>query len=118
VISTANRSLQVEIHIPNKDNIRANQVAVVKLQDYKPPATITIPVNTLQTDETGKYVMVAAQDKGNSVAHKKIVTIGQSYGDQGRNHRRPAIRRSADHRRLPGPLRRTGDHDSTLTHIP
>jgi hypothetical protein len=34
----------VEIHIPNKGDIRANQVAVVKLdRTIKLPATITIP---------------------------------------------------------------------------
>jgi RND family efflux transporter MFP subunit len=82
VISTANRSYTVEIHIPNKDNIRANQIAVVKLEDYKAASTISIPVNTLQSDETGKYVMVATQNKGRLSAHKKTVTIGQSYGDQ------------------------------------
>jgi len=82
VISTANRSYTVEIHIPNKDNIRANQIAVVKLEDYKAASTISIPVNTLQSDEKGKYVMVATQDKGKLSAHKKTVTIGQSYGDQ------------------------------------
>jgi membrane fusion protein, multidrug efflux system len=81
VISTANRSYTVEIHIPNKDNIRANQVAVVKLEDYTASKTVTIPVNTLLSDETGKYVMVATGEKGKLIAHKKTVTIGQSYGD-------------------------------------
>jgi RND family efflux transporter MFP subunit len=82
VIDAGNRAFQVEIHIPNDKDIRANQVAVVKLQDYTATNVLTIPVNTLQTDEKGKYVMVVAKDKGKTVAHKKSVTIGQSYSDK------------------------------------
>ncbi len=82
VINAGNRAFQVEIHIPNDKDIRANQVAVVKLQDYTASNVLTIPVNTLQTDEKGKYVMVVAKDNGKTVAHKKTVTIGQSYSDK------------------------------------
>ena len=82
VIDAGNRSFVVEIHIPNDKDIRANQVAVVKLQDYTASNVLTIPVNTLQTDEKGKYVMVVAKDNGKTVAHKKSVTIGQSYSDK------------------------------------
>ena len=82
VIDAGNRSFQVEIHIPNDKDIRSNQVAVVKLQDYTASNVLTIPVNTLQSDEKGKYVMVVAKDNGKTVAHKKTVTIGQSYSDK------------------------------------
>jgi len=82
VINTGNRSFQVEIRIPNSSDIRANQVAVVKLQDYSASNVITIPVNTLQTDETGKYVLVGLQQNGKTVAHKKTITIGQTYSDK------------------------------------
>ena len=82
VISTENRAFQVEIHLPNSSDIRANQVAIVKLQDYTASNVLTIPINTVQSDETGKYVMVAVQDKGKTVAHKKTVTIGQTYADK------------------------------------
>lgn len=82
VINTGNRAFQVEIHIPNDKDIRANQVAIVKLQDYAASNVLTIPVNTLQTDEKGKYVMVVANDSGRTVAHKKTVSIGQLYADK------------------------------------
>jgi membrane fusion protein (multidrug efflux system) len=82
VISTNNRTFNVEIYISDK-SIRANQVAIVKLQDYSASNVLTIPINTLQTDENGKYVMVAQKDnKGNLVAHKKSITIGQTYADK------------------------------------
>ena len=82
VINTGNRAFQVEIHLPTDRDIRANQVAVVKLQDYTAKNVLTIPINTLQTDEKGKYVMVASAGEGKTVAHKKSVTIGQSYEDK------------------------------------
>src|SRR5580700_945227 len=82
VINADNRAFQVEIHIPNTSDIRANQVAIVKLQDYSASNVITIPINTLQTDETGKYVLVGVQQNDKLVAHKKSITIGQTYGDK------------------------------------
>ena len=82
VINTGSRTFQVEIRIPNDKEIRANQVAVVKLQDYSAKGVLTIPVNTLQTDEKGKYVMVGVKQNGKTVAHKKNVTIGQLYADK------------------------------------
>jgi len=81
-INTNNRTFDAEIYLSDK-SIRANQVAVVKLQDYTASNVLTIPINTLQTDEKGKYVMVAQKgDKGNLVAHKKSITIGQTYSDK------------------------------------
>jgi membrane fusion protein (multidrug efflux system) len=82
VISTENRAFQVEIRIPNSSDIRANQVAIVKLQDYTASNVLTIPINTVQSDETGKYVMLGVNDKGKTVAHKKTITIGQTYADK------------------------------------
>jgi membrane fusion protein (multidrug efflux system) len=82
VINADNRAFQVEIHIPNSGDIRANQVAIVKLQDYSASNVITIPINTLQSDETGKYVLVGLQQNDKIVAHKKSITIGQTYSDK------------------------------------
>jgi membrane fusion protein (multidrug efflux system) len=82
VINTGNRAFQVEIHIPNASDIRANQTAIVKLQDYAASNVLTIPINTLQTDETGKYVMVGETKDGKTVAHKKSISIGQTYADK------------------------------------
>ena len=81
-INTGSRSFEVNIRIPNGSDIRANQVAVVKIQDYAATNVLTIPVNTLQTDEKGKYVLVGVTDNGKTIAHKKTVTIGQSYSDK------------------------------------
>ena len=82
VINPGSRAFQVEIHLPHDPDIRANQVAVVKLQDYTAKDVLTIPINTLQTDQNGKYVMVAAKEKDKLVARKRTITIGQTYSDK------------------------------------
>ena len=82
-INGDSRSFTVEIKLPANSDIRSNQVAIVRLQDYNVAKTLAIPVNTLQTDDKGKYVMVATKDKENNLlAHKRAITIGQSYGDK------------------------------------
>jgi RND family efflux transporter MFP subunit len=81
-VISASRAFQVEVKIPNDKDIRSNQLAVVKLQDYAAKNVITAPVNTLQTDEKGKYVMVGVTDKGKLTAHKRTVTVGQPYADK------------------------------------
>src|SRR5450432_2102880 len=81
-INTGSRSFAVEIRIPNDAAIRANQVAIVKLQDYNTTNALTIPVNTLQTDEKGKYVMIDSTVNKKNLAHKRSITIGQLYEDK------------------------------------
>ena len=61
--------------------LRPNQIALVKILDYSAPNAIAIPVNTLETDENGKFVLVAVKEGERMVAKKKKVTIGELYGD-------------------------------------
>jgi len=81
-IDPLSRSFYVEAKLPVSKDIKPNQIAVVKIQDYAAANTITIPVNTLQNDEKGKYVMVAVQEKGKLVARKKPVQIGMLNNDE------------------------------------
>jgi hypothetical protein len=46
-------------------------VALVKIQDYAASNVIVIPMTSLQTDETGKYVFVLTNENGKAVAKKK-----------------------------------------------
>jgi membrane fusion protein (multidrug efflux system) len=80
-IGTTNRGFTAEIKVPAGMNLRPNQIATVKILDYTAPNSIAIPVNTLQTGETGKYVLVAAKEGNQLVAKKRDVTIGELYGD-------------------------------------
>ena len=80
VIDPNTRSFSIEARIPSAANLKPNQVAKVRIKDYGNPNAITIPVNTLQNDETGKYVMVAVNENGKLIAKKKTVTVGELYG--------------------------------------
>lgn len=82
IIDPNSRSFYIEIHMPVDKDLKPNQIASVKIQDYSAPSAIVIPVNVLQTDENGKYVLVAETISGKLVAKKKGVTVGQSYADK------------------------------------
>lgn len=82
LIDPNSRSFYIEAKMPYDKSLRPNQIAMIRIQDYTAKNVITIPVNTLQNDDKGKFVMVAVQENGKWVAHKKPVTIGQLYQDK------------------------------------
>lgn len=82
VIDPSSRTFQIEAKLPSKSLLRPNQLAYVRIMDYAASNTFTVPVNTLQTDEQGKYVLVAVSENGKMFARKKRVEIGQLYNDQ------------------------------------
>ena len=82
LIDAVSRTFTIEAPIPQDKDFRPNQLAKVQLLDYTNNAAITIPVNVLQNDEAGKYVMVASQENGKMLARKKPVTIGELYGER------------------------------------
>ncbi|WP_118950991.1 efflux RND transporter periplasmic adaptor subunit [Taibaiella helva] len=82
VIDPITRSFYVEGKIPSDKKLRANQLAMIRIMDYSKPDAITIPMNTLQTDDKGKFVLVATEEGGKLIARKKQVEIGELYGDK------------------------------------
>lgn len=82
VIDPNTRSFNIEARIPTEKNLKPNQLAMVKIQDYVSSTAISVPVNTLQNDDKGKFVMVAAKENGKMVARKRPVIIGELYGDR------------------------------------
>ena len=82
IIDPISRSFYVEAKLPTDKDLRPNQIAVVRIQDYNVPKAITAPVNTVQTDEKGKFILVAATENGKLIARKKRVQIGEMYGDK------------------------------------
>jgi multidrug efflux pump subunit AcrA (membrane-fusion protein) len=81
-ILPSSRSFFAEAKIPTTQSLKPNLIALVHIKDYTSSNTIVIPVNTLQTDEQGKYVYVMADEKGKKIARKKPVQVGEIYGDQ------------------------------------
>ena len=81
-INPATRTFTIEANIPG-GGVRPNSIASVQIKDYSAPNAIVIPVNLIQTDDKGKYVYVVEKDsRGRSIAVKKPVVIGESYGDK------------------------------------
>jgi membrane fusion protein, multidrug efflux system len=81
-IDASNRGFYIEAKLPYEKVFYPNQVALIKIQDYTAANAITIPVNSLQNDEKGKYVMVAVKVGDRLVARKKPIMIGMMYGDK------------------------------------
>jgi len=79
VIDPNNRSFRIEAKLPADGALRPNQIAHVKILDYSAQNAIVIPVNTVGTDEKGKYVYIAATENGKIVARKKQIFVGELY---------------------------------------
>jgi len=82
-IENTQRGFIAEASIAYHPDLKPNQAAVVKILDYHADTAVVIPVNTIQSDETNKYVYVMQkQSNGKMVAKRTIVTMGAVYGDK------------------------------------
>ena len=80
-INPNNRSFDIEVSVPNKDNmLRPNQVAKLKIIDYTAKSALAVLSNVIQEDAAGnKYVYTAEAIKDKTATAKKvIVKTGQS----------------------------------------
>jgi membrane fusion protein, multidrug efflux system len=76
-INPMNRTFGVEVNLDNKKEYHPNQLAIIKINDYKSgkPA-MSIPLNYVQKDLKGQaYVLVAENNK----AARRNVTLGREY---------------------------------------
>jgi membrane fusion protein, multidrug efflux system len=79
-IDPITRSFYLEGKIPSDKDFRPNQIASVKIQDYKVTGTIAVPINVVQSDEKGKYVYIMQTENGKQIARKRVVNVGEAYG--------------------------------------
>ncbi len=82
LIDNNSRSFYIEAKIPSSKDFHPNQIALVKIQDYSIKNTITIPVNTIQSDDKGKFVMMYSKENDRTIAKKRSVVIGDFYNDK------------------------------------
>ncbi len=80
-ISPTSRSFTAESRIGGNKDLKPNQVAMIKILDHESKNSIVIPVETVQTDEKGKYVFVLSEENGKKIARKKAVEIGEFYDE-------------------------------------
>ncbi|RXK81971.1 efflux RND transporter periplasmic adaptor subunit [Filimonas effusa] len=82
-IGATTRSFYIEAKLPGDQQLKPNQVALVQLQDYAVNNAITAPVNTMQSDDKGKFIMLAIQEPNKQWrARKRTVVPGELYGDK------------------------------------
>ena len=82
-IEPTQRGFIAEAKIPYNPALKPNQSAIMRILDYTAANAVVIPVNTLQTDDNGKYVFVYNKlSNGKTVAKKVAVIIGEVYGSQ------------------------------------
>ncbi len=81
-INAASRGFIAEAKVPYDKALKPNLIAMVRIQDYSVPNAITIPVNIIQTDEAGKFILVASNEGGKRIARKRTVTVGELYADK------------------------------------
>ena len=81
-IDPIQRGFIAEAKIPYDATLKPSQSAIVKILDYAAPNAVVIPVNVVQSDETGKYVYVLSKSSnGKTIAHRIVVNIGEVYGE-------------------------------------
>jgi RND family efflux transporter MFP subunit len=81
LIDANSRSFFAEAKIPASNAFYPNQVAMVQILDYSSANAIIAPLNTIQTDDKGKFVMVAVKENSKFIARKKQVVVGELYAD-------------------------------------
>ena len=78
-IDPVTRSFMAEAKLPSLAALKPNQIATMKILDYKARAAVTIKINLVQSDEKSKYVYVAEKSGDKTIARKKTVTVGEAY---------------------------------------
>jgi len=78
-IASTTRAFFTEAKIKSYPGLRLNQVALVHIKDYSVPNAIIIPVNLVQSDESGKYVYAIVKEGEVMKARKKTVNVGEVY---------------------------------------
>lgn len=78
-INSSTRSFLTEAKLPSDPLLKPNQTALMKILDYEAKSTIAIPVNTVQSDEKGKFVFVMEKAGDKTIARKKAVNVGEVY---------------------------------------
>lgn len=81
-IDPLTRGFVMDAKLAGDAALKPNQTALIKIKDYNANQAITIPVNSLQTDDKGKFVMIAVQEATKLRARKRQVFAGQFYGDR------------------------------------
>ena len=82
-IDPSNRTFKIECRISTKEfELRANMIAYVKIKDYTNESALVLPVNIVQSNQSGKFVYLAVKQGDKYSAVRKTVTTGMDYDGQ------------------------------------
>lgn len=81
-INPNNRNFSIEVAVPNTDNLlRPNQVAVLKIEDYKKPNAILVPESIVTENAIGeKIIYIVDTSSKEPKAVKKTIEVGLTSG--------------------------------------
>ena len=75
-INPMSRTFKIETGLGGLESVaKANMIVYLKIEDYKNPSVITIPINVVQTSNEGDFVYIDDA----KVAVKKLVKTGRNY---------------------------------------
>jgi hypothetical protein len=82
-IDPLNRTFRVETKLPKVENLKPNMIAKLKIVDYENKSAISVNSNSVQTTESGSFVVVAKavpakNGSNNFVAERRKVIVGKS----------------------------------------
>ena len=79
-INPVNRTFLIETKITEGiQDMKANMIAIIQVNDYHSDNSILVPMNIIQTDQVGSYVYVVHPKDKYNVAVKQPVELGNSY---------------------------------------
>ena len=79
-INPVNRTFLIETNISDGiQDLKANMIAIIQINDYHSDNSILLPMNVIQTDQVDSYVYVVRSKDKYSAAFKQPVVIGNSY---------------------------------------
>jgi membrane fusion protein (multidrug efflux system) len=79
-INPTNRTFSINVRLNGVDkNIKANMIAILKVNDYKAVNSLIVPINVIQTDLTGSYVAIAVKSTTGFSVKKVPVNVGETY---------------------------------------
>ncbi len=82
-IDPSNRTFKIECRFSTKEfELRANMIAYVKIKDYTNETALVLPVNIVQSNQSGKFVYLAVKQGDKFSAVRKTVTTGMDYNGQ------------------------------------
>lgn len=82
VIDPNNRTIDIEVKLPDDDRINPNMLAIITLNDYSNPQAYILPINAVQRSEKRNYVFVAQKEGDNWIAGLKDVITGRFSHDK------------------------------------